>query len=93
MEPFQDASKLEEYKRKLGVDNTLVNASGKNWIFWENTWQGTLVESSHQHISINFKQEGGLIEVIIRTIYAKCDDNMREELWDTLQHIAANKKP
>ncbi|KAG5598678.1 hypothetical protein H5410_030048 [Solanum commersonii] len=62
-------------------------------IFWENTWEGTLVESSHQHIFINFKQEGGQIEVIITTIFAKCDDNMREELWDTLQHIAANNKP
>jgi len=35
MEPFQNPSELDEYKRKLGFEHAGVNSSGKIWgVFW-----------------------------------------------------------
>ncbi|KAG5576814.1 hypothetical protein H5410_056948 [Solanum commersonii] len=76
LEPFQDASNLEEYSRQSGLNNALANSSGKIWIFWENAWQGSLIENTDQHITINLKQDGGQQEVIVTAIYAKCDANI-----------------
>lgn len=76
LEPFQDASNLEEYGRQSGLNNAFANSSGKIWIFWENAWQGSLIENTDQHITINRKQDGGQQEVTVTAIYTKCDANI-----------------
>lgn len=38
MEPFQDPQDLDQYKRKLGFVNAMINCSAKIWIFWEEEW-------------------------------------------------------
>lgn len=47
-----------------------------------------MIESTDQHLSIKFKQDGGTQEVVVTSVYAKCDATQRGELWEALQQVA-----
>ena len=70
MEPFEDPSDLDQYKRKLGFNNAVANCSGKIWIFWKDDWEETLLIDSIQHISMKFCKNDK--SFIISSIYARC---------------------
>ncbi|KAG5570617.1 hypothetical protein H5410_060383 [Solanum commersonii] len=85
MEPFQQPSELDTYRRGLGFDNALVNSSGKIWIFWNNQWQGSIMGDSHQQISMKF--EMGSSVFFITAVYARCTQLERLELWEELEQF------
>lgn len=78
MEPFQDPSGINQYKRRLGLDNARVNASGKIWIFLEDTWTGSLLMDSTQQITMKFCKNN--LSCIISSVYTRYDSAERMEL-------------
>lgn len=70
MEPSEDPSDLDQYKRKLGFNNAVANCSGKFGFFWKDDWEGTLLIDSIQHISMKFCKNNTFF--IISSVYARC---------------------
>ncbi|WMV24639.1 hypothetical protein MTR67_018024 [Solanum verrucosum] len=85
MEPFQDPSEIDQYKRKLGFDNAGVNCSRKNWYFWRAEWEGNIILDTVQQVTIKFRINNR--HYIISVVYARCNTMERLELWDELEGI------
>lgn len=59
MEPFQDASTIEEYRTRLGMQHVVSNSSGKIWAFCDKGDQCTVVKDEEQQLTLKvFNQEG-----------------------------------
>lgn len=86
MEPFQDPSELEVYKRRLGFQNAYCNYSAKIWIFWDDDWKGELISNNIQQITMSF--DTGILKILISAVYARCDALDRLELQENLESIA-----
>ncbi|KAK4708984.1 hypothetical protein R3W88_029909 [Solanum pinnatisectum] len=86
MEPFQGPQELEQYKRKLGMDNAYCNSSYKIWLFWVDDWKGQVVRDNGQYLTVKFSRNS--FEVLITTIYARCAAIKRLELWEELEVVA-----
>ncbi|XP_060183220.1 uncharacterized protein LOC132613188 [Lycium barbarum] len=84
MEPFQSADTINTYRGRLGYQNSYMNRSGKIWIFWADEWQGLIVADTDQQVTLKMNLMGNGQEFFITTVYAKCDEKEREELWDSL---------
>lgn len=48
MELFQNPLEIDQYRRELGFDKALENIYGKIWLFWQNDWEGSVVQDSIQ---------------------------------------------
>ncbi|XP_015054917.1 uncharacterized protein LOC107001349 [Solanum pennellii] len=85
MEPFQDPSELDNFRRKLGFDNAGVNCSGKIWFFWISEWEGINILDTVQQVTIKFKID--IKFLLISVVYARCNALERLELWEELERI------
>jgi len=85
MEPFQDPSELDHFRRKLGFDNAGVNCSGKIWYFWRSEWEGINILDTVQQVTIRFKIDSKFF--LISVVYARCNALERLELWEKLDSI------
>ncbi|KAH0714422.1 hypothetical protein KY284_007327 [Solanum tuberosum] len=85
MEPFQDPSELDHFRRKLGFDNAGVNCSGKIWYFWRSEWEGINILDIVQQVTIRFKIDSKFF--LISVVYARCNALERLELWEELDSI------
>ncbi|KAH0661803.1 hypothetical protein KY284_026734 [Solanum tuberosum] len=90
MEPFQNPSELEHFKRKLGFDKAGVNQNGKIWCFWKDDWEGSIILDTVQHVTIQFKKNDK--EFLISAVYVRCNTMERLELWEELESIATNAR-
>ncbi|KAH0656867.1 hypothetical protein KY290_032529 [Solanum tuberosum] len=90
MEPFQNPSELDDYKRKLGFEHAGVNSSGKIWFFWRTIWEGNILLDTVQQITIKFKIENNFF--IITVVYARCNALDRLELWEELEELARSQQ-
>jgi len=68
MEPFQNPSELEQYKRRLGFDKAGVNQNGKILCFWKDDWVGNIVLDTVQQVTFQFKTNDK--EFMISVVYA-----------------------
>lgn len=85
MEPFQDPNKLDQYKARLGFDNTMVNCTGKIWLFWNNGWVGSVLQDSTQQITMKFCMATKTFYITL--VYARCTALERLELWQELESL------
>ncbi|XP_055835039.1 uncharacterized protein LOC129903500 [Solanum dulcamara] len=90
MEPFQDSNKIEEYKRRLGMEHAMANISGKIWIFVEDIFDYHIIMDHQQHLTINLKIRGSQEEMLVTIVYAKCTQNERLDLWDSLEDLSTS---
>ncbi|XP_060202506.1 uncharacterized protein LOC132630946 [Lycium barbarum] len=88
MEPFQDLIAIEDYRRKLGFQNCKVNSSGKIWIFWIDEWLGVVVSESEQQVTLQLTHSSMNQTVLVSVVYAKCDRQEREDLWEDIIALA-----
>ncbi|XP_060194983.1 uncharacterized protein LOC132624181 [Lycium barbarum] len=88
MEPFQDPIAIEDYRRKLGFQNCKVNSSGKIWIFWTDEWLGVVVSESEQQVTLQLTHSSLNQTVLVSVVYAKCDRQEREDLWEDIVALA-----
>lgn len=72
----------------LGYQNAYSNSNNQLWIFWESNINCVIKEEDEQHISCEVDVQSSII--LITHIYAKCDANLRIDLWNKLRGISAN---
>ncbi|XP_059295529.1 uncharacterized protein LOC132048860 [Lycium ferocissimum] len=90
MEPFQEPEMIEEYRRRLGIQNAMVNVSKKIWLFWTEEWQAQVIVDSVQHVTLKLSHINLQYEAYVTAVYAKCSGAERQELWDSIGQVALN---
>ncbi|XP_059311003.1 uncharacterized protein LOC132062446 [Lycium ferocissimum] len=90
MEPFQQAYKLDSYRRRLGLKTALCNISGKIWAFVDEDHEVTVLIDSVQQMTLKLENCDTHAEIIVTLVYAKCDRIERIELWEPLYHLASD---
>lgn len=69
----------------------LANIFGKIWLFWQNEWEGSVVQDSTQQITIKFCIFGKTF--LVTSVYARCTILERLELWKELENMDASNFP
>ncbi|KAH0664977.1 hypothetical protein KY285_026183 [Solanum tuberosum] len=92
MEPFMGPTTVEEYKRKIKIENAMVNCSGKIWVFWNEDWIGATQSDTHQQLTIKFTHKVSCKEMVITAVYARCSALERLKLWDDLEWLVERIK-
>ncbi|KAG5599866.1 hypothetical protein H5410_031236 [Solanum commersonii] len=77
MEPFQDSSDWERYRRRLGHHTTLVNCSD-------------VIEDSIQQMTLQVVHQNKGVEAMVIIVYVSCNAINREELWNSIQQISSH---
>lgn len=94
MEPKQDASKIDEFARKIGFKKYYHGATTNNhiWIFWKDFVRLRYFTVSEQCISFHIEREGER-DIKFSTVYAKCNRSDRVILWDYLRLASVTNDP
>ncbi|XP_059288856.1 uncharacterized protein LOC132042280 [Lycium ferocissimum] len=90
MEPFQQAYKLESYRRRLGLETAICNVSGKIWVFIDEEYEVSVLIDSVQQLTLKLFNWDLNIEMVVTLVYANCDRTERIELWDSLYNLASD---
>ncbi|XP_060178025.1 uncharacterized protein LOC132607961 [Lycium barbarum] len=90
MEPCQDSDKIEEYRRRLGMEHAIVNISGKIWAFVEDIFDYYIIVDHRQHLTIKLRVRGNQKDMLVSLVYAKCTQAERLELWDSLEDLSTS---
>ncbi|XP_060183256.1 uncharacterized protein LOC132613237 [Lycium barbarum] len=75
MEPFQNPMEIEDYRRKIGYPNCMVNCLGKIWIFWIDEWQGIIISDPSQEITIQLTHTS-VAQTLLITVIVGGDFNV-----------------
>ncbi|XP_049362608.1 uncharacterized protein LOC125827346 [Solanum verrucosum] len=86
MKPFQGPQELEQYKKKLGMENLYCKCASKIWVFWEDDWKGEVFRESGQHLTVKISKSN--VEILNTVVYAICDALQRLELLEELEQFA-----
>ncbi|XP_060210622.1 uncharacterized protein LOC132637569 [Lycium barbarum] len=89
LEPFQRPDKIEDYKRRLGMQTAIFNLTGKIWLFVEDLFEVKVLVDHEQHITIKLNSNGQQEEIVISIVYAKCTNRERLDLWGSLEDFAS----
>lgn len=84
LEPLVHINKIEEFRIKLGFTTALASATGRIWIFGNNTVSFGHVDLSNDqviHVELSYL---GLDPYILSAVYAKSTRSGRAELWNSL---------
>nr|XP_016462863.1 PREDICTED: uncharacterized protein LOC107785951 [Nicotiana tabacum] len=92
MEPWQDINKLEEYRRKLGIQSAYANMNGKIWAFVDEDIDVDIVMNMEQQMTLKLFHRNLNKELYVTLVYAKCDATERIELWNSMYHLASDMK-
>ncbi|XP_059289936.1 uncharacterized protein LOC132043485 [Lycium ferocissimum] len=87
-EPFCRNSMINKFKRRLGYQFCYSNCNNQIWIFCDHNYECSILEDKEQHITCSIKYQEDTI--LLTVVYAKCDEQLRETLWDELRLIASN---
>ncbi|XP_060212093.1 uncharacterized protein LOC132639671 [Lycium barbarum] len=88
MEPFQEVSKLENYRRRIGLQHALANCSRKIWVFIDDIFEFQILSDHVQQLSLKLKVIGTQEEMVITLVYAKCTQRDKMDLWESLEDMA-----
>lgn len=88
MEPMQEARKVDQYRRRLGFEQDVVNVSDKIWAFIDEKYEFDILFNMEQKLTLKLIDTKDHKEFIIIMVYATCDAIERIELWDTLYTLA-----
>ncbi|XP_059310123.1 uncharacterized protein LOC132061298 [Lycium ferocissimum] len=88
LEPFQQYSQIQKYKRRLHMHSIISNCNGKIWIFVADNIEVEVLLDSSQQVTLKlFFQEFNQV-VVTSLVYAKCDATDRLELWDNIYNLS-----
>ncbi|XP_009793730.1 uncharacterized protein [Nicotiana sylvestris] len=90
MEPMQQTRTVDQYRRRLGFEQVVVNISNKIWIFIDQKYDFYILFNMKQQITLRMTDTDDHKEFIITMVYAKCHAIERIELWDTLYSLATD---
>ncbi|XP_060182193.1 uncharacterized protein LOC132611846 [Lycium barbarum] len=88
MEPFEDAEHIERFRRKLGMETTFVNISGKIWLFLSEDVQGSVEIDNEHHITLKLFHQSLNCNIVLTVVYASCDAGERRVLWDSINQVS-----
>lgn len=88
MEPFQQAGQIQRFMRKLNMQSVAINISGKVWFFLRDNVDMKIISDSDQQISIKIMIPQDLKHMLISMVYAKCKEDKRIPLWNTIYNLA-----
>ncbi|XP_019257238.1 PREDICTED: uncharacterized protein LOC109235538 [Nicotiana attenuata] len=86
----QQIRTVDQYRRRLGFEQVVVNVSNKIWIFIDQKYDFDILFNMEQQITLKMVDTDDQKEFIITMVYAKCDAIERIELWDTLYSLASD---
>ena len=69
------------------------NPSNKIWLFWTNEVCCNIVESSEQNITCEISHEECSEKFLMTFVYAKCKDQLRKPLWESMLKWSAPSYP
>jgi len=87
MEPFQNASVINKYRRRLGMPFAKSNFNGKIWIFVKEGYQVDINLDAEQHITIKVQDTILNKDFFVTLVYAKCDGVQRRALWEDIYQL------
>ncbi|XP_070019835.1 uncharacterized protein LOC142178556 [Nicotiana tabacum] len=90
MEPMQQTRTVDQYRRRLGFKQVVVNISNKIWIFIDQKYDFDILFNMEQQITLRMTDTDDHKEFSIIMVYAKCNATERIELWDTLYSLATD---
>ncbi|XP_070039509.1 uncharacterized protein [Nicotiana tomentosiformis] len=90
MEPMQQSSKVENYRRRIGLAQAMVNVSNKTWAFIDEVYEVTIMYNMVQQLTLKVFHTETHVELILTLVYAKCDDVERIELWNSLYAMSSD---
>ncbi|XP_059312520.1 uncharacterized protein LOC132063809 [Lycium ferocissimum] len=88
LEPFQDADKIEEYRRKKGLQHAFVNCFNKIWAIVEDMFEVTILVDHPQKLTLKLRYQGNMDKMVVILVYAKCTQIERLELWESLEDLS-----
>ncbi|XP_075083544.1 uncharacterized protein LOC142167279 [Nicotiana tabacum] len=90
MEPFQNQSFIQKYRRRLGMDAAISNVNGKIWLFLDSVVQWDLLIDREQQLTIRVYHQDIGKYIMMTFVYEKCSPLDRLELWDSLYYHASD---
>ncbi|XP_060170567.1 uncharacterized protein LOC132601499 [Lycium barbarum] len=84
MEPFQHFKRIQQHKRKLGMQYANFNCNGKIWFFVNDNIDMDILETTEQQITIKLYFHDMDKTMVVKVVNAKCDATDRLALWDSL---------
>ncbi|XP_059289461.1 uncharacterized protein LOC132042981 [Lycium ferocissimum] len=88
MEPFQEVSKLENYRRRIGLQHALANCSRKIRVFIDDIFEFQILSDHVHQLILKLKVIGTQEEMVITFVYAKCTQRDKMDLWESLEDMA-----
>lgn len=73
MEPWQDISKVEEYRQKLRIHSAYANMNVKIWAFVDKDIDVDIVMNMEQQMTLKLFHRNLNKEIYVTIGYAKCD--------------------
>ena len=93
LEPFSNFSLIDSYRMQLLMDNCHYNPNNKIWLFWTKEVDCHILESDQQNTTCEIKHEECSEKFHMTYVYAKCKDQLRKPLWDTMLKWAETSDP
>lgn len=91
LEPFQRATQIQKYKGRLRMNNAGKNSNGKIWFFVADNIYVEIMMDIYQQITLRLFFQDLDIYCITSLVYAKCLENEKLALWDSIYHLTVNK--
>ncbi|XP_019239991.1 PREDICTED: uncharacterized protein LOC109219985 [Nicotiana attenuata] len=85
LEPFLDDTHLNHFKIQLSMHHATSNVNNKIWIFWDQEFQGSVLDSDEQQVTLELRHVEAAETFHISVIYAKCKPILRRPLWENLR--------
>ncbi|XP_075080475.1 uncharacterized protein LOC107786790 [Nicotiana tabacum] len=90
LEPMQQSNKMENYRRRIGLAQAVVNVSNKIWAFIDEVFDVDILYNTTQQITLRLFHTETHVELTLTLVYAKCDVIERIELWNSLYAMASD---
>ncbi|XP_070041212.1 uncharacterized protein [Nicotiana tomentosiformis] len=87
MEPFPKPRYIQNYKRKLGMEDAISNVNGKIWLFFDAMVEWELVIDTEQQLTIKVYHQDIGKYIMMTFVYKKCSSLKRLKLWDNLYYL------
>ncbi|XP_060190578.1 uncharacterized protein LOC132619809 [Lycium barbarum] len=88
MEPFEDAEQVERFRRKIGMETTFVNISGKIWLLLSEDVKGSVEIDNEHQITLKLFHQSLNCNIVLTAVYANFDVGERRMLWDSISHVS-----
>ncbi|KAG5612449.1 hypothetical protein H5410_023730 [Solanum commersonii] len=92
MEPFEDKQEIEEFSKRLGMKHAVANANGKIWAFIDEILDSEVIRDEDQMLTIKLQNQGLGIEVMVSLVYAKCMQQERLQLWESMYDLSCSSR-